>query len=180
MSKLVNYIPKFHYKSINEISFSKIKELNKKVILFDLDNTLLPYHLNELDEEAKIFLNNLEKSFLVVFISNSTKKRVEKALDGQFNFIAFALKPLQRGFRKAMKKFNFKAEDAMMIGDQILTDICGANKANIDTILVDALEKKTEKFYTRYNRYREKKVFKKLSTRYPDIFEQRIINYYEL
>ena len=115
MLKLLTYIPSYHYKTIYDIDYNRLKEMNKSVVLFDLDNTILPYHLNVIDDKIRLFLDELEKEFLVIIISNSTKKRVKFALNDNYKYIAFSIKPLKKGFKKAMKKYNFNKNDAIMI-----------------------------------------------------------------
>ena len=71
----------------------------KKALLFDLDNTIIDYHEEVLDLASIEFIKELSKDFKVLVISNSGKKRVEKAVAKEFPFVYHATKPLKRGFK---------------------------------------------------------------------------------
>ena len=72
------------------------------------------------------------------------------------------MKPLPFCFKKIAKKYNIKKESMCMIGDQLITDILGANRFGIYTVLVDPLGEKDLKITT-FNRFIENKKMKKLT-----------------
>ena len=76
------------------------------------------------------------------------------------DFVANAMKPLSRGYRKIRKKYGFQKEEMCMIGDQLVTDIYGGNRYHMFTILVDPLGTKDLKI-TSLNRFIERKILKK-------------------
>ena len=55
----------------------------------------------------------------------------------------------------------YNQSEIAVVGDQLLTDILFGNKMGITTILVNPLSL-TDKIFTRFNRYRERKIYKKL------------------
>ena len=57
-----------------------------------------------------------------------------------------------------LKKENIEITNTILIGDQLLTDIKCANKLGLDSVLVKSISRKSEKWYTRINRLREKRV----------------------
>ena len=59
-----------------------------------------------------------------------------------------------------------------MIGDQLMTDILGSNRMGLDGILVKAIKRKTEKWYTKLNRRRENNVMKKIKKLYLDKYNK--------
>src|SRR5690554_5351163 len=133
-------MPDDYYKSIFEIDYQALKLKGIKALFFDLDNTIIDYHQTKLTHETIDLLNNLEKDFTVVIISNSGYQRVFRAVGHQFKFISFAKKPLKFGFKKALKQFDIKQAEAVMIGDQLMTDIFGAKRMKMVAILVDAVK----------------------------------------
>lgn len=158
-----NYIPNMYKKNIIEIDYSKLKEIGITCLIYDLDNTLGLIDEKVIPDEIKNLLNDLKKDFEVVIISNNKKKRIEKFCKPlNTRFVSFALKPLPFGFMKIKKELNLEKKQMCMIGDQLMTDILGANKYGIHTILVDPLGKKDLKITT-FNRYLENKIIKKLS-----------------
>ena len=155
------FYPKMYQKSIKDINYSKLKKQGIKCLIYDLDNTLALIDQDVIDDDLKLFLDKLKKDFKVVIISNNTLKRVKKYADSlDCNFISFACKPLSKGFRKIKKKYNLKRSEMAMIGDQLVTDIFGANMYKMYTILVDPLAKKDLKI-TSFNRMLEKRILKR-------------------
>lgn len=157
------YIPSMYKKSIFDINYDKLKSIGIKCLIFDLDNTIALIDTKLIPEEVKTLFIKLKKDFNIVIISNNTKNRISMFCDPiDITFVSFALKPLTFGFRKIKNKFNYKKEQMCMIGDQLMTDILGANRYGIHTILVDPLGKKDLKV-TSINRFFEKKILKKLT-----------------
>ena len=78
------------------------------------------------------------------YVSNSNKKEkvenVAKKLD--IPYIYFAKKPFKSGFKKAKKILNLESIQIGVVGDQILTDVIGANRMGMFSILVKPIEEK--------------------------------------
>ena len=72
-------------------------------------------------------------------------------------------KPLKCGLRKALKYLDVKNKNEVIsVGDQLMTDVLGSKRSNIDCILVKPLKKSNEKWYTKLNRKNEKHVLKRI------------------
>ena len=154
------YQPNFVYKNILEIDYNALYEKGIRLLLFDLDNTIAGYKINEVTSEIIDLFNKLKTKFKIILLSNSLKKRVEKFADAlNIDYIALAFKPFGFNFKKAIG--DKKKEECIMIGDQLFTDIKGGNKVGIYTILVNPLTD-YDPIFSRLNRYREKKIKKKL------------------
>ena len=82
--------------------------------------------------------------------------------------VARALKPTARGFKLAEKKLGLKPSEMLMVGDQIMTDIRGANAAGIRNVLVQPIVD-TDGWNTRINRFFERKIMKYLSKKHPEM-----------
>ena len=98
--------------------------------------------------------------FNVILMSNSNKSRVlpfRNALE--IDSCANAKKPLTSGYKKIMKVYHLDANKIACIGDQLITDIWGANKMGMTSILVNPMSKKDRKI-TYINRFFEKILFK--------------------
>lgn len=170
MIKTRNLIPSLYQESIATIDYDMLKKRGITTLLFDLDNTIIDYHQTKLTSESIEFLAHLEKEFKILIISNSHNKRVDFAVGHQFKYVSFAKKPLKMGFKKALKILDSTIGETAMIGDQLLTDIHGANRLGMFNILVDPIAKKTDKLPTRINRQLEKYFLKKIERKYPDEF----------
>lgn len=172
MAIYLKCIPQYYLVSIFEIPYDQLKKQGKKALLFDLDNTIIDYHETVISQEMITFLKNLEKDFKIIIISNSGKKRVHKAVGDYFDYVYHATKPLKRGFKKAIKKLNLPVGEIVMIGDQLMTDVFGANRIGLTSILVDAVARKTDRFYTKINRKIEKHYLNQIKKKAPDRYEK--------
>lgn len=159
------YIPRICANSVYDIDYDKLYSEGKKIILFDLDNTLLPYNQKYAHQELRDLLERIQNiGFKILIFSNNSKKRVSVFCDDvKLGYVTRATKPLKRGFKKAMKKLTCKNKNEIVaVGDQILTDVLGANRFGIDSILVKTIKKTSQKWYTRLNRLSEKSVLKRI------------------
>jgi HAD superfamily phosphatase (TIGR01668 family) len=171
-------IPHSYRASIFDIDYKELKKQGIVALFFDLDNTIIGYDEAKLHENQVAFINQLKKDFKVIVLSNTNNKRVSLALsDLDVPFIWYATKPLKRGFRKALKMMNVKKEEAIMIGDQLMTDVFGANRIGIKTILVKSVKRKSDRKITRFNRIIESFVLKKIQKKYPNLYEERLKQY---
>lgn len=154
--------PNEYFENIKDISFEFLEKHDIHAIILDMDNTLIDYDLNLL-EGVKEWCDNLRKKGIKLLImSNSNKKdkieRVSKELE--LDYIPFAMKPLKKGYKKAIKKLKEKPKNIVAVGDQIFTDVIGANRNEIFSILVEPLNKK-DIFVTVLKRPLEKYILKK-------------------
>ncbi len=182
IEKIINIkklIPNFYVKSIYDIDFNKLYDENKRLILTDLDNTLVSYDTLIANEELINFIDNLKKiGFEIIIVSNNSKKRVKKfALSVNLKYYSRCLKPFSFKLKKAMK--NYKKEEVIVLGDQLLTDVYSAKKIHLDVILVKAIKRKTEKWTTKNNRRMERKVLNKINKKEPEIYTKILKEYKE-
>lgn len=177
-------IPNDYYKSIKDIPYTKLYEEGYRLILTDLDNTLISYLESEPTEELFEWKKEIEGiGFEIIIVSNSRKGRVEhfaKLLN--LKFVKFAKKPtkigLKKALRKASRKYNKKTE-VLEIGDQLMTDVFGSRRLGVRTILVQAIDQKTEIFTTRLNRRLENHFIKKIKRKFPIEYENKLKDYVE-
>ena len=134
-------LPKKYYKNVLSVDYDKLKKDGIKCLIFDLDNTLAPANSNEVSKEIINKIKSLKKSFTVYILSNNSHRERLDTVSNALNikYVPLAAKPSTRGFKKIKKLENLKYEDMCMIGDQIVTDIIGGNRAGVLTILVDPL-----------------------------------------
>ncbi len=157
------YLPDIYKKNIYEINYDKLKSLGIKCLLFDLDNTIVPFREKEPRIETKeLFYKLKQKGFKIIIFSNSPKMRLSKFKE-ELNVDIFgsARKPRIKNFNKVLNMYKYDINEVAIIGDQILTDIVGGNNVGITTILTTPLEPK-DPFFTKPNRFREKRIMRKL------------------
>ena len=150
------------YDSVSSIDFDDLKNLNIKGILIDIDNTLIDMYRN-VPQEVFDWINKArEYGFKLLVLSNTNNKKKVKFISDHFNLdcVSFAMKPLKIGFKKALKKIGLKAEEVCMIGDQVFTDVLGANRLKIASIYVKPINKK-EYWYTAWKGNIEDNILKK-------------------
>ncbi len=157
------YLPDMYKESIYKINYDKLKEIGIKCLLFDLDNTIVPFREKEPRIETKeLFYKLKQKGFKIIIFSNSPKMRLNPFKEElNVDIYGSAKKPCSRSFYNVLKKYKFNENEVAIIGDQILTDIVGGNKVGITTILTTPLESK-DPFWTKPNRIREKRIMQKL------------------
>ncbi len=156
-------LPTYIANSSREIPPSFYKKINKKAILFDLDNTLDPVNIATPSKEAENLISSLKKEGFKIYIaSNNTGKRVATyCKDFQIGAASGLMKPFSRRLKKWIKKTGFKKEEVILVGDQIFTDVIAAKGAGIDVILVKPLSK-VDSIFTIINRRLEKPIRAKI------------------
>ncbi|MBQ3967169.1 MAG: YqeG family HAD IIIA-type phosphatase [Lachnospiraceae bacterium] len=131
--------------SCESIDFKKLYEKGYRGIIFDIDNTLVP-HGAPADEKAIEFFKYLKKTgFKTCLISNNSKERVlpfAKAVGAKA--VWKANKPAGRNYLLACRQMKTDRTNTVFVGDQIFTDVLGANLAGIPSILVEPIHPKEE------------------------------------
>ena len=154
--------PKYYCEKITDITAEYLKENNIKGLILDVDNTLLDFDLNFVEGLEDWYKNIKENGIKCIIVSNSNKtKKLEKVANLlQIKYIKFATKPLKKGFKKAEKILDIPSENIAAIGDQIFTDVIGANRSKMFSILVKPLAEK-DIWLTRIKRPLENLIVKK-------------------
>lgn len=156
------FIPDIYQKSVYTINYKKLKKNGIKCLLFDLDNTLVPYKTTEPDRKIKELFAALEQDFKVIIISNSNKDRLRPFKEHLNVDVAFSSrKPLKKKYKKILDIYHFKINEVACIGDQLLTDIFGANRMEFTSILVNRIAP-YETVPTKINRFFENFILKRL------------------
>ncbi len=157
-----NFIPDIYQKNIYDINYKKLKKQGIKCLLFDLDNTLVPVKTDVPNKKLKELFAYLERDFKIIILSNSNRKRLIPFKEGlNVDVAASSHKPFKKKYLKIMEIYKFKEYEIAAIGDQLLTDIFGANRVGITSILIGPIGE-YEKFGTKINRFFEKFIFRKL------------------
>jgi len=167
------FIPDDYQKTIFDIDYDQLWSMGVRSLLIDLDNTVLPY-----DEATpglpvvRLFQTLHAKGFSVVVISNNHEPRVRMFSQAvECPYVHSAKKPLAWGFRKAVRLGRTtNPQEICVIGDQFMTDVLGGKRLGFRVIVVDALKRDSEKWFTRMNRRWEKLVLNDIKRRHPDLY----------
>lgn len=140
-----NFYPREKYQSTYNIDFEKYYKEGYRGLIFDVDNTLVP-HNAKADQRVIELIKKLKNiGFKICLLSNNNESRVSsfnKQLDIEFIYMAY--KPSRKGYFKAINIMKTDLDNTLFVGDQIFTDIWGANRAGVYSILVGPLNPKEE------------------------------------
>lgn len=161
---LEKFYPDLKVNRVQDIDLDFLLKNNIKGLILDIDNTLVPDHVEEADEGALKWIEKIkEMGFKVCIVSNASRKRVVKFNEKlQLYAIHRASKPGNKSFLKAMAFMNLKPSETAVIGDQVFTDIYGGNKLNMFTVHVNPIDSR-EFFVVRLKRAAERFVLKRHS-----------------
>ena len=153
------FLPDIYQKSIYSINYENLKNAGIKIILFDLDNTLVPINASLPSKKVKDLFEDIKKMGMKpVLLSNSGQKRVAPFKEELFVDAACnSMKPLKRKYKKVFGIYDVKPNEVAAIGDQVLTDVLGANRMGITSILVNQIST-TDFPRTKLNRWLENKI----------------------
>lgn len=156
---LKHFLPNEHVKSILDIKPEKLKERGVKGIITDLDNTLVEWDRPLATPALIKWFDEINKhNILVTIVSNNNEARVKAFADPlKIPFIFRAKKPLVPAFNRAIKQMGIKKEEAVVIGDQLMTDVLGGNRGGFHTILVVPVAQ-TDGLATKFNRFMERRI----------------------
>lgn len=140
-----SFYPDEYVDSAYAISYETLYLKGYRGIIFDVDNTLVP-HGAPADRPAKELFERLRKlGFSTCILSNNKEPRVAPfANQVKSPYIYKGGKPSVKGYRKAMEVMKTGASDTLFIGDQLFTDVWGARRTGLYSILVKPIDPKEE------------------------------------
>ena len=139
------FYPYEYVESVFDIDYERLYKNGYRGLMFDIDNTLVHHGDDSNKEIDELFKTIQDIGFKTVIVSNNNEERVKRFLKNINSlYICDAEKPQSKSYLKAVEMMNIKREEAIFIGDQIFTDILGANKSNIANILVKFIMTKEE------------------------------------
>ncbi len=155
--------PREYYTSTYIINFEKYYRMGYRAVLFDVDNTLVEHDAPANDAAKELMLRLMRVGFSVGFISNNDEERVKSFREDVLSYVGNAAgpgevgdfenriiyiykagKPLPKGYREAMERLGTNERTTMFVGDQLFTDMWGANNASVRSVLVQPIAKHEE------------------------------------
>lgn len=139
------FLPKFIFPKITDISPNFLQQHGLKLLLMDFDNTMLPYTTNVPTKELLDWIQSMKAHGIsLCIVSNSKKPRVpdfSKAYG--VACVTHAAKPFSGGINEAIKRFGTEKSCTALVGDQIFTDVLGANCAGVTSLIVKSINNHT-------------------------------------
>lgn len=131
-------LPREQFDRLTDISPEFLLRRRICLLMLDFDNTVLPYTSNELTDEIRSWVAEMQAAGITLcVVSNSKKPRCLPFCEAcGVGCIRAAKKPFAKGIRECLRKYGVPAENAALVGDQIYTDALGANGADVYSILV--------------------------------------------
>lgn len=169
------YLPTYVVKSVYDIDTAKLYAEGKRIMLFDVDNTLVSYQEKDASQRLIEFNKKLiEQGFEIYLITNNNDERIKKFTKffPVTGFLTKARKPQGKRLKKFLNEKNINELEIIAVGDQLLTDVIAYRKNELDTILVKSIDRSTEHWYTKINRLREKNLLKKIKKVDEKIYQQ--------
>ena len=142
---LKTFYPDDYIASTYVIPFEELYKKGYRGLIFDIDNTLVP-HGAPADERAITLFERLRKiGFDTCLISNNQESRVKPFADRVGSKYVFdAHKPFTKNYKKAMGFMKTSKENTLFVGDQLFTDVWGAKRTGMKSILVKPIHPKEE------------------------------------
>lgn len=141
-----NLYPDLWLNSAYEVDYEGLYEEGIRGLIYDIDNTLVPHGAHADERAVRLFERIHGTGLKAVLLSNNKEPRVSsfKQEVKYCEYIYKAGKPKRGGYLKAMEMMGTGRSDTVFIGDQLFTDIWGAKRSGIRTILVRPIDKKEE------------------------------------
>ncbi|MCR5619026.1 MAG: YqeG family HAD IIIA-type phosphatase [Lachnospiraceae bacterium] len=140
-----NLYPTTETASAFAIPYESYFAMGKRGIIYDIDNTLVMHGAPADQRSIELFEKLRYIGFKTVLLSNNKEPRVKPFADKVGSLYVYkAGKPSLKGYVKAMELMGTTPETTLFVGDQIFTDVWGANRAGIDTVLTKPIDPREE------------------------------------
>lgn len=137
--------PTKYLDSSYSIDYEQLYRSGIRGLIYDIDNTLVEHGMPATDRAIKLFEQLRSIGFDTCLISNNKEPRVKPFADAVGSkYVYDAHKPSRKNYIKAMELMGTDTGNTYFIGDQIFTDVYGANRAGIPSILVKPIHPKEE------------------------------------
>lgn len=131
------FYPYEYVEDVFSINYKVLRDKGFKGLIFDIDNTLVPHGADSTEQVDALFAKLNAMGFTTLLLSNNNRQRIERfAANIDTLYIEEASKPHPASYLKAVEKMRLNNDEVVVIGDQLFTDIFGANRSHLPSILV--------------------------------------------
>ena len=139
------FYPDMDLSSTYKIDFEAFYRHGYRGIIFDIDNTLVPHGAPADEKSIALFERLHSMGFSTMLLSNNKEPRVKSfASQVKSPYIYKAGKPGSGGYQKAMEEMGTNVDNTLFVGDQLFTDVWGAKRLGIFTVLTAPINPKEE------------------------------------
>ncbi len=155
--------PDEYYSSVDRIPFEQYANRGYRLVLLDMDNTLMPHGNHRATERVKQRLSQIRQAGLrPVILTNAKRNRAAcVAQDVDCEVVGMAMKPSAKGVCQAMRQQQVVQSQVLLVGDQLFTDIWAARCGGVHAILVAPLSTSGEPIQIRLKRCLERWLLKR-------------------
>lgn len=141
---------------MSEIPLELLVNRGIRGVLFDLDNTLVPYGSSRVPEDVARWLEEFRRRGLRAAVVSNTLPGRARNIAGHLGWPAVSGWPKPNPFRlrRAMELLGTTPSTTAAVGDQLFTDVWPANLLGLFTVLVEPLQRR-EFLTTRLARWLE-------------------------
>jgi HAD superfamily phosphatase (TIGR01668 family) len=152
------FYPYEHVESAYGIDYEDMYRQGFRGIIYDIDNTLTEHGQEATRQAVQLFGRLRELGFKTCVISNNKEPRVAPFANAVGTpYVSKAGKPSPKNYIRAMEIMSTDRSNTVFVGDQIFTDVWGANRAGVRSYLVDPIARH-EEFQIVLKRYLERLV----------------------
>lgn len=136
------WVPHLSVPRVSDIPLDLLRERGIRAVVFDVDNTLVPYGSEEIPPDVRAWISSFRACGLRgAVVSNAwpwRARRVARRLG--WPAVEGWPKPSPGRLRKAMRVLGTAPDATAAVGDQLFTDIWPANRLGLFTVLVEPLD----------------------------------------
>lgn len=156
-------LPTASVSKVVDISPELIHAMKANSILLDVDNTLALHGSQTPFPGTVEWAKRMRKAGIrLILVSNNFKKRVEPfAAKYDLPFLSLSIKPFPVAYHRAARRLGVRHDEAVVVGDQIFTDVFGANWAGMKSILLVPVSEEASVSF-RLRRWLEKPIREKI------------------
>ena len=138
---LERFFPDEYVDSAYGIPFEELYRKGYRGIIFDVDNTLVPHGAPADARSISLFERLRAMGFSTFILSNNKEPRVAPfAGQVKSSYIFKGGKPSVKGYERAMEVMGTGRENTLFIGDQLFTDVWGARRTGLYSILTKPMD----------------------------------------
>ena len=127
-------------RAITDVDVDELAASGVRCVLFDRDNTVVPRDTGAAPESVMDWICRVrEAGIALCMVSNNFHSQQVEASAAELGcaVVHHAMKPAPFAVRRALAIVGVDASEAVLIGDQVFTDVMAGNLAGVRTILVE-------------------------------------------
>lgn len=135
---MLSLLPKLIFHKLTDVTPEFLQHRGIRLLMLDFDNTMLPYTSRTPTPELLTWIDGMKRGGVrLCVVSNSKKNKAPFFCKAhRIACVTHSKKPTGKGIRQCLARFDAQPSEAALVGDQIFTDVLGANCAGATSILV--------------------------------------------